>query len=147
MHTISIKWFNNFAQIPHDFLRLKEFPANKVHGFTGEKTACVYECKESDVIGLSYIILSYIIYIYPTSFRLALRANLSYPCRTLQINKLGNGNGTLQEITRSHVAACAPRKSVWDIEPCKGYLFLYFISLFFHLVIYSFIYLFIDLFI
>ena len=32
-----------------------------------------------------------------TSFRLALRANLSYPSRTLQINKLGNRNGTLQK--------------------------------------------------
>ena len=73
-----------------------------------------------------------------TSFWLALRANLSYLCRTLQINELGNRNGTLQEITWSHMAACVPRKSVWNIEPCKGYFFL---SLFFYLVIYSFIYL------
>ena len=81
-----------------------------------------------------------------TSFRLALRANLSYkyPSRTLQINVLCNRNGTLQETTWSHVAACVPRKSVWNIEPCMGYLFLYFISLFFlfsYLFIYSFIYL------
>ena len=30
---MSIKWFNNFAQISYDFLWIREFPANKVHGF------------------------------------------------------------------------------------------------------------------
>ena len=29
--------------------------------------------------------------------------------------------------TRSHVAACVPRKSVGHIDPCKGYLFIYII--------------------
>ena len=40
-------------------------------------------------------------------------------------------------MTRSHVAACVPHKSVGNIEPCKGYLFIYF-----YLSIYLFDYLF-----
>ena len=35
---MSINKDDIFAQIPYYFLWLAEFPANKIHGFAGEKT-------------------------------------------------------------------------------------------------------------
>ena len=34
-----MKWFNILDHIPKDFLWIRAFPANKVHGFAGKKTA------------------------------------------------------------------------------------------------------------
>ena len=39
-----------FANIPYDFLSLREFPANKVHGFTVEKTTQTEEKNNINII-------------------------------------------------------------------------------------------------